>query len=60
MKTRHVILNLPEQDEIFEKIISDEAHNIQNVNFSSAVVNGEVKHYVLLVWHDFEYGEHAF
>ncbi len=58
MKKKHAILSLPDQSADFEKVISDEHHNVTSINFSSTVVDGEVKHFALVVWHDFEYGEH--
>ncbi len=60
MKMRHVIIELPAQNDAFDKIISDERHNVTSINFSSAVVDGALKHFAMIVWHDFEYGEHAF
>lgn len=59
MNKRHAILEMPEQATDFDKIISDERHDVSSINFSSAVVDGAVKHFALVVWHDFEYGEHA-
>lgn len=58
MNRRHAILSLPEQNADFDKVISDERHDVTSINFSSTVVDGEVKHFALVVWHDFEYGEH--
>ena len=60
MKKKHMLLELPEQGEAFQKIISDEKHDVKNVLMTSATVNGVVKHFVLVVWHDEEYGDHMF
>ena len=60
MNQRHTIVELPEQDELFDKIVSDPNHQITNISFSSAEVEGAVKHYALLVWHDYEYGDHNY
>lgn len=59
MKKRHVILELPVQNQELDKMISDEAKDITNIGFSSTTVDGELKHFVLVVWHDFIYGEHT-
>lgn len=58
MKRRHAIFELPKHNEFFDKLISDEQNDVQNINFSSTVVDGEVKHFAMVVWHGFEYGEH--
>lgn len=58
MKKRHAIFQLPSQKEFFDKLISDERNDVTNISFSSAAVDGEVKHFALVVWHGFEYGEH--
>lgn len=60
MNQKHAIIGLPEQAEDFDKIISDESHNMISINFSSTVVEGDVKHFALLVWQCYEYGEHMF
>jgi hypothetical protein len=60
MKKKHTIVELPKDNGNLDKIISDEKHNVQEVSLSSVVVNGEVKHFVLVVWHDEEYGDHQF
>lgn len=58
-KQKHVILELPAQKEKLNAMISDQAVDLTNIGFSSVVVDGEVKHFALLIWHDFIYGEHA-
>lgn len=58
MKRRHAIFELPKQNEFFDKLISDEQNEVQSINFSSTVMDGEVKHFAMVVWHGFEYGEH--
>jgi hypothetical protein len=58
-KQKHVILELPEQAAELDQMISNQAHDITNIGFSSAVVDGTVKHFALVIWHDFIYGEHA-
>ena len=60
MKKRHTILELPNQDEEFDKIISDINHQVTNVEFSSLKDGEKTRHYVLVVWHDYEYGDHIF
>ncbi len=59
MKKRHVILQLPSQEAELNEMISAEAKDITNIGFSSTVVDGEVKHFALIIWHDFIYGEHS-
>ncbi len=58
-KQNHAILSLPEQTAELDQMISDQAYDITNISFSSAVVDGTVKHFALVIWHDFIYGEHA-
>lgn len=58
-KQKHVILELPAQEAKLNAMISDQAVDITNIGFSSVVVDGEVKHFALVIWHDFIYGEHA-
>jgi hypothetical protein len=58
-KQKHVILELPEQAAELDQMISNQAHDITNIGFSSVVVDGTVKHFALVIWHDFIYGEHA-
>jgi len=60
MDKKHAILELPLQDDDFKKILGDKKHQILNILFSSAAVEGQVKHFVLIIWHDFEYGDHTF
>lgn len=57
---KHIILDLSTQEEDLDKIISDEKHSIKHMDFSSVVVEGKVKHFVLVIWHDEEYGDHMF
>ncbi len=59
MNKQHAIFELPGQSADFDKVISDESNDVTNINFSSATVEGAVKHFALVVWHDFEYGEHT-
>jgi len=58
MKKKHIVLELPEQKDLFDKILSDENHQILNTAFSSVLVDKNVKHFALVVWHDYEYGDH--
>lgn len=58
-KQRHAILALPEQEDELNQMISDQAKDITNIDLSSTTIDGIVKHFVLVVWHDFIYGEHA-
>lgn len=60
MQKKHTILELPEQNADFDTIISDDRHDVNSINFSSTTVDGQIKHFALIVWHDFEYGEHLF
>ena len=60
MKKKHLILELPKDGGNLNKIISDDQHDLQQVSLSSVVVNGEVRHFVLVLWHDSEYGDHQF
>jgi hypothetical protein len=60
MKKRHAVVELPKQNKDLDKLISDENHHILHLSFSSAVVEGQLQHYVLVVWHDEEYGDHEF
>ncbi|MFC1746109.1 hypothetical protein ACFL35_19105 [Candidatus Riflebacteria bacterium] len=60
MKKKHIILELPGQDEDFNKIISDQNHQVIEIAFSSAALDGQIKHFVLVVWHDYEFGDHVF
>ncbi|HRU07399.1 MAG TPA: hypothetical protein P5137_16670 [Candidatus Brocadiia bacterium] len=60
MVTKHAILELPAQAAEFEDILDDENHKMRHVAFSSAVVDGALKHFVLLVWHDSEESDHLF
>jgi len=60
MKLKHMILELPEKDKDLDKVISDQNHDIKHVSFSSLVVDNKIKHFVLVIWHDEEYGDHMF
>lgn len=60
MKNKHAIIELPANKTGFEEILQDESHDIQHVAFSSTHILDEVKHYVLVIWHDHEYGDHLF
>jgi hypothetical protein len=60
MEIKQIILELPERQEDFRKILADEQHEVQHVAFSSVLDGGTVRHFVLVVWHDGEYGDHLF
>ncbi len=60
MKKKHMIVKLPDEKEYLDKIISDDHHEVKHVAFSSIVKDGKIEHYVLIVWHDAEYGDHMF
>jgi hypothetical protein len=44
----------------FCQLINNTKIRIENIEFSSVVENSKVTHYILAVWHDFEYGEGNF
>ena len=60
MQIKHAVLELPLRKEDFESILADANHEVQHVAFSSVVDQGHVRHFVLVVWHDAEYGDHMF
>ncbi|MBN1297463.1 hypothetical protein JXA80_11830 [bacterium] len=60
MKKKHMIIKLPDEKVNLDTIISDDKHDVKHVAFSSVVVNGTVEHYVFVLWHDAEYGDHMF
>ncbi|HOX40353.1 MAG TPA: hypothetical protein PL033_20415 [Candidatus Brocadiia bacterium] len=59
-KNKNMILELPREKESLARVMSDTNHDIKHIAFSSVVVKDEVKHYVLIVWNDTEYGDHQF
>lgn len=60
MKKKHMILELPAQDADLERILDDPNHDVKWLSFSSAAVDNDVKHFVFIIWHDAEYGDHMF
>jgi hypothetical protein len=44
----------------FCQLINSNRVRLENIQLSSVVLDGKVKHYILAVWHDFEYGEENF
>jgi hypothetical protein len=60
MNRKHAIIELPAKSADFDQIVSDKRHDIISINFSSPVVENEVKHFAFVVWQDYEYGEHMF
>ena len=59
MQKKHILLELPERGDDFQRIISDEKHDVRQVSLSS-IWDGKIRHFVLIVWHDEEYGDHMF
>ncbi|HEO70653.1 MAG TPA: hypothetical protein ENN80_05270 [Candidatus Hydrogenedentes bacterium] len=60
MQKKHMILELPAQKADLDRIISDDQHDVRHVSFSSTAAEGAIRHFVLVVWHDEEYGDHQF
>ncbi len=58
MELHHRIFVLPEEDRLLDQALADGAHQIKHIAFSTTVVDGAVKHHVLVVWHTEEYGDH--
>lgn len=58
MQVRNVVLELPAESKELNDIVQDKDHDIQNMSLSSSVVDGEVKHFVLVVWEDRVKEEH--
>jgi len=58
MQTKNTILNLPEQSDALNEITADKQHEVISISLSSAVVEGQVKHFALAVWIDKDTSEH--
>ena len=41
----------------FCQLINNSNIRLEEVEFSSVVMNDKIKHFILAIWHDFEYGE---
>lgn len=44
----------------FCQLINSTKVRIEDIQFSSVVLDGKIKHFILAVWHDFEYGDENF
>ncbi|MBT3198823.1 MAG: hypothetical protein HN350_02810 [Phycisphaerales bacterium] len=58
MKTKNVILDLPDQSDTLNEITADKQHDIISVSLSSAMDGGIVRHFALVVWTDEDESEH--
>lgn len=61
MQVRHMILELPRHDGEFLNIVSNPRAQIMHMSFSTAgFPDNTVRHYVLVVWQEEEYGDNLF
>ena len=58
MNIQDVILELPEHSKAIAEVLSDKHHKLINLSFSSTVLEGQVKHYALVIWEDQEEDTH--
>lgn len=50
MQASHAILELPRQRDEFDELVSQRQDEIRDVRFSTAEVEGAVRHYVLVLF----------